>query len=262
MSAPKSYSNTISVPSLVTDTRDRLSVPGTAKLFEELAWTHARNLGLDFTDGGDYFWVLSRLRVRFDSIPTWSDEVFLETWPSGVRKLFACREFRLSSTGGEVLVRATSRWLVMSASNGRPVPPHRAFDPALVPSTEAVLDEEPEKLTPDTDAAPSLAVIVRYSDLDRNRHTNNTRYITWMLDALSPEFMESHTITDFDVSFTAESHHGDALTVHAPSVVGTGQALTAATSEFRPHIVRSPDESVVALGRFALITDHPTGGSQ
>jgi acyl-ACP thioesterase len=248
MNAPKSYSNTISVPSLVTDTRDRLSVPGTAKLFEELAWKHARDLGVDFTDGGDHFWVLSRLRVRFDSIPKWSDEIVLETWPSGVKKLFACREFRLSSADGQVMVRATSRWLVMSASTGRPVPPQRAFDLSLIPTTEAVLDEEPEKLAPQEHTQAGATVTVRYSDLDRNRHTNNTRYITWMLDALSPEVLERHTITDFDVSFTAESHYGDALTVHDPG-------RSSAPAEFRPHIVRDRDDSVVALGRYSLVRD-------
>ncbi len=265
MDAVERYTEELSVPSMVTDTRDRLSVPGLARLFEEMAWQHARRLGVDFTGESDYFWVLSRLRVRVTELPVWSQGIQLETWPSGVERLFACREFRLStnssSESSRDLIVATSRWLVMSAENGRPVPPRRALDTDAIPTTERILREEPEKLhgaqdeRPPDAGSPASEIIVRYSDLDRNRHTNNSRYITWMLDALSPQFHEEHAIADFDVNFTAESHYGDELRVFTSPVTqqdsqdSKGEAVT----EFRPRIVRSRDSTTVALARFKFL---------
>ncbi len=257
MNAPKRYADTISVPSMVTDTRDRLTVPGIAKLFEELAWQHARRLGVDFTDGGDHFWVLSRLRARATSLPTWSQRIDLETWPSGISRLFACREFRIADENGTDLIRGTSRWLVMSASSGRPVPPGRALDVNLIPTNPAILDEEPEKLSPEESAQALSRVVVRYGDLDRNRHTNNTRYAVWMLDTLPPEVLEDHVITDFDMNFTAESHYGDELTVMATPIEGTYRG---APLEYRSHLLRDRDEAVVALGRFNLAPADAHGG--
>ncbi|MFP4483906.1 MAG: acyl-[acyl-carrier-protein] thioesterase [Spirochaetota bacterium] len=258
MNAPKRYADTISVPSMVTDTRDRLTVPGIAKLFEELAWQHARRLGVDFTDGGYHFWVLSRLRVRVESLPRWSQQVSLETWPSGVSRLFACREFRVAGDDGTDLIRGTSRWLVMSSSSGRPVPPGRALDLSLIPTSPAILEEEPEKLTPEESAQPASKVTVRYSDLDRNQHTNNTRYVVWMLDTLAPEMHERHVIADFDMNFTAESHYHDELTVMAAPVAASHQE---GTLEFRSHIVRDRDGAVVAIGRFTLAPADARGGA-
>lgn len=251
MNAPKTYTDSISVPSLVTDTVDRLSVPGMAKLFEELAWQHARRLGVDFTEGTEFFWVLSRMRVRVHRLPSWSEQIHLETWPSGIKRLFACREFRIRDRDGIDLILGTSRWLVMQAGTGRPVPPDRAFDPALIPATPASLDEEPEKLSADGEAEPQNRLSVRYSDLDRNRHTNNTRYLVWMLDSLAPEVHESRMIRDFDLNFTAESHFGDTLLVHAPPLGDD--------NSFRPYVVRERDGATVALGRFAFLPQE--GGS-
>lgn len=251
---------------MVTDTRDRLSVPGIAKLFEEMAWQHARRLGVDFTDDSPFFWVLSRIRVEISTLPVWSQHIHLETWPSGVERLFACREFRLrdhSRPNGRDLILGTSRWLVMSAEKGRPVPPGRAFDLNAIPATERVLTEEPKKLAPAGEPSPDATAdasptVVRYNDLDRNRHTNNTRYLVWMLDALGPELQEEYRIADFDVNYTAESHYGDSLWVHAPAPERRGNEA-GDELEFRPHIVRRRDGATVALARFRFIPNDAGG---
>ena len=44
----------------------------------------------------------------------------LETWPSGIDRLFAIRDFRMVA-GEEVLLRATSEWMVIDVNRRRPV---------------------------------------------------------------------------------------------------------------------------------------------
>ena len=52
---------------------------------------------------------------------------------------------------------------------------------------------------------------VSYSDLDRNGHMNNTRYLDWVDDLLSSDFHRDHEIRDMTICYLAESWEGQTL---------------------------------------------------
>ena len=54
---------------------------------------------------------------------------------------------------------------------------------------------------------------VRFSDLDRNGHMNNTRCMDWVADLLPSAFHQHHTVTDFTVCYLAEAKEGQELTL-------------------------------------------------
>ena len=45
---------------------------------------------------------------------------------------------------------------------------------------------------------------VKYSDIDTNKHMNNTRYIDWACDLIGLEFFEEHYFTSLDIYFKKE----------------------------------------------------------
>ena len=62
---------------------------------QEAAARHADELGVGFTDldRRDCFWVLANLRIEMADTPRWGDCLTIRTWPSGVTRLAATREF-------------------------------------------------------------------------------------------------------------------------------------------------------------------------
>jgi hypothetical protein len=75
-------------------------------------------------------WVLSRLRLENPVAIALGDEVEIETWPSGMERLFALREFvvRRRADGAEV-ARASTQWLVLDLATRKPVRPAEVLDP-------------------------------------------------------------------------------------------------------------------------------------
>jgi acyl-ACP thioesterase len=55
---------------------------------------------------------------------------------------------------------------------------------------------------------------VLFSDLDRNGHMNNTRYLEWMGDLLPSAFHRSHTPREFTVCYHSEAMEGEPLDIH------------------------------------------------
>lgn len=180
---------------------------------QEAAGNQARALGwsVDELQRRGLTWVLSRLSVRFERLPEWREEVTVATWPSGVQRLFALREFTVSGDDGGRLAAATSRWLLVDVATRRPRRPPEEIavmgrsDLGL--AVEFELDRLPELSGPSLDRD----FTVKVSDLDVNGHANNVAIITWMLDSRPDATEAAVSLREIDVEFRAEALAGDVV---------------------------------------------------
>jgi medium-chain acyl-[acyl-carrier-protein] hydrolase len=212
----------ITVPSFLCRPDDQLGFDGMASIFQEAAWQHAQRLGVDFTDPETpVYWVLHRLGMRFLRRPRWGETIGVTTWPSRMVRLYAMREFLVESDG-ELLVEASSAWIVLDGSTGRPVRPekHLSADwgvkevPLSLPEGKAGTIEAPQ-----TALERAEWDRVRPSDTDRNAHVNNSRYTQWLSD-WAPEVVTPDQPGVF--TFTAETRQGQEYAILTGAGSGTG----------------------------------------
>lgn len=212
------HTYTIRIPSFLCRPDDRVGYDGMASLFQEAAWEHAQRFGVDFTESeSNLYWVLHRLGIRFYRPPKWTEEITITTWPSRIVRLSAMREFEVRTKEGDLVVDASSAWLVMSDSSPRPVKPERLLSAEWTEEswrfdlpmsrTEEIAD--PTRLTSDAEWHA-----VRQSDTDRNAHVNNARYLQWMSDwAPRTVGIERSGTLSGVFSFTNETRRGQLFTV-------------------------------------------------
>lgn len=190
-----------------TDFNDRLQVSSLFALMQESAYHHAEqiNIGTQLLDGLDLTWMLSRISVRLEYLPHWRDKIWIRTWSRGARKLLFERDFEFfaGSPDGEPFGRASSDWLVVRRDNHRPQRPEQILGaagwtmahagqtgiPAVFdfpcPKIDSLLDPVCYESNP---RKPDLVKYADFSEIDRNRHVNNTRYIAWCMDAAYAHF--------------------------------------------------------------------------
>ncbi len=180
------------------------------QFFQEAAGHHATHLGVGFDALRKLglFWVLSRVKVGIEKLPAWGDEVTLVTWPKGVDRLFALRDFRMLDREGNTMVRGTSCWLLVDMERMRPrridsIP--RSF-PVL--TEEHALQESLDKITVPEKLAVKYEKQVMVSDLDVNHHVNNTEYVRWIADCLEPG---AGTLRTLQVNYLEEAKLGETM---------------------------------------------------
>ncbi len=61
----------------------------------------------------NHFWVLSRMYASLSDWPVWNETIVVRTWPSGVDKLFAMRNYELRFKDGRNIGSASSSWLII-----------------------------------------------------------------------------------------------------------------------------------------------------
>ena len=87
----------------------------------------------------------------------------------------------------------------------------------------------PGSLTPRT-LCHSEKRTVRFTDLDRNGHMNNCRYLDWVADLLSATFHQSNSVAEFTVCYLSEAREAQTLSLHW-ELDPTGTLLVEGTRE-------------------------------
>ena len=137
----------------------------------------------------------------------------VETWPKGISKLFALRDFVVRTADGVDAVRATSAWLTLDLESKRPRRPQEVMRQEVMLENEHAIAEMPGKLALPENLEVTDTRTARYSDLDVNRHVNNARYVDWLFDALPPADQVRMAFSELTVQFTGESRYGERLEV-------------------------------------------------
>ncbi len=217
-----------------TDFRDRIQLSALFSICQEVASLQAQaaGLGADRLDSRRMRWLLLRLSVRMLRLPLWRETLVIDSWPRGYDRLLSLRDFYLSDGDGKPLGGATTSWVLVDADTHRPVR-RNGLGPEFDIATESgTLGFDAPRL-PDTPipegASPDLVRTARFSDIDRNGHLNNTRYIAWSVDALhvraaaesapAPEHAGSDRLLDLpvlgaDVQYLSEVRPGESLALH------------------------------------------------
>lgn len=188
------------------------SVRALTNYFQDAAGHHAAELGVSMQDllAEGHAWVLGRLHLEIDRLPSWDEDVVLETWPSGLDGLFATREviFR-SSDDDSAVARGTSAWLVIDTERRRPQRPPTMLYDLDTPERPSPLQGPVDELSPPDRIDRTRDFQVQYHDLDLNRHVTNGQYLEWALETVPTTVLDERRCTSVALQFEAEAGLGD-----------------------------------------------------
>ena len=224
---PPVWRETYTIRTRDLDGTGRLSVAALSAMLLDAAGIHAHELGLAVTDlmGDNNTWVLSRFGVNIIGQLEPRDTITITTWPSGIDRLSAIRDFAITGPDGVPAGSASSSWLVIDLETRRPIrvepflrkiSPELAFRPG-----HGVLPKLPDLATP----AWECRLPVRWSDIDFNRHVTSTSYIGWALESVPPDLREKRAMTGFEINFRAETFFGETIISQSRSVDGSGDTI-------------------------------------
>lgn len=228
---------TFTVHTFEIDAFGALDVPALSGFLSEIAGRHAAELGVGmeamFARG--LTWVLGRQRIEIPTLVRLGEVLEVETWPAGIERLVAMRDF-VARRGDEEVARATSHWLVLDLATRKPVSPAE-LDARLPRVVLPSVVKPPARLKSLESWDEDKRFTVRYSDIDMNLHVTNTSYLAWAVEAVPKDLWQTCRLSAVDVSFLAECHHGSAVRSRA---LRTGEAT------FSHAIVREEDGKELA----------------
>ncbi len=182
----------------------------TSQLFEllqEAATDHSDILraGVHDIRPRGLMWVLARQNVEISRMPSYGEEITIETWPGRTVHSMYPRYYRILDADGVTIVQSSAIWILADLAARTLVPSSRsgieyAFEKRGI---ELALPSPPRSFFTDK-ACPFT---VPFSYVDMNGHMNNTRYFD-LADNLCPAAAEGRDPRRILVEYSAELRLG------------------------------------------------------
>lgn len=170
------------------------------------AQTEIYGVDVDTLNEQGLTWMLHRLHIQLHKMPLKSEEVVIETWPSGIDRLFAQRDYRMLRDSGELLASATSEWMCIDLKRRRPV---RLSERVVEISTTHQIEKL--QLAPILDTKVAVGEMTggrdfaaTFDNIDFNGHVTQASYMRWITNALPFEFLKEHVLTEIEVVYEHE----------------------------------------------------------
>ena len=178
---------------------------------QDIAGRHCLELALDYDTLAQkrLFWAVTRHRVQVTRIPTRGETIHVETWPMPTTRVAYPRSIVAYDEAGHEVFRAISIWVLMNLDTRNMILPGKSGIQVsgISRGTELAL---PRSLLPVVMKNHDSRT-VRFTDLDRNGHMNNTRYFDWIDDLISSDFHADHPVKEFTICYHSEAREGQTL---------------------------------------------------
>lgn len=199
------YRQTFTLSAMQVDCHHRAKPSVLLYFAQEVACGHCDELALswDVLQKKQLFWAIIRHKMQITRLPLEGETITVETWPMPTtRSAFPRATVAYDEQGNEVF-RSVALWVLMNTQSRTMVLPDKSgiFLAGAVTGNELAL---PSSILPKT-LESNATRTVRYSELDRNGHMNNTRYLDWVDDLLSAEFHAHHPVREFTVCYLSEA---------------------------------------------------------
>ena len=161
-------------------------------------------------------WVYTRYHLVLREKPDYTDDMTLTAWMEPYRQPVLVNMDMTVTQHGRLMAMGKLECCVFSLTRGRPLRLSAIDFPENVP--EEIPNEIPDFIGLEKTAegmAKRYRRVVRVSDLDKNRHMNNLRYIEMFQDAHDSAFWDALAPVETEISFISQCLEGETLSVRS-----------------------------------------------
>ena len=181
---------------------------------QQVAGMHSTELtvGYDVLKNKRMFWAVTRHKVQVTRLPRLGETIHIETWPMPTTRVAYPRSMVAYDADGNEVFRSISLWVLMDLDTRNMILPGKSgisVVGTLRGNELAVPNGLPAKAL-----RSSRQRTVCFTDLDRNGHMNNCRYLDWISDLLPSGYHGAHELREFTVCYHAEALEGENLELH------------------------------------------------
>ena len=205
------YTQNYEVTDIAVDCYGRMKTSMILFLAQEIAGRHCVSLAVDYEtlERKRMFWAVTRHRVQITRLPVRGETIRIETWPMPTTRVAYPRSVVAYDAQGNECFRSISLWVLMDLDKRNMILPGKS-GVSVVGTLRGTELATPTGLVAKELSNHSLRR-VSFTDMDRNLHMNNTRYMDWIDDLLPSAFHDNHHPREFTVCYLAEAREGQTL---------------------------------------------------
>ena len=196
------------------DANGLATIPNIINYIQETAWQHANRINIGFHTmlKEDMAFVISRMLVKTRRLPVWNEMISVETWIRPPDNVQAVREFTIRDNNRNLITAATISYIIIDLKTRRlrkiPGNMPNCFD------NDNLFEENMNKIPAHGNKMLLGCHVVRPSDLDMNKHVNNSKYVQWIFDYLPASWSPDYPPYSLQINFHNETKAGNEVLLY------------------------------------------------
>lgn len=174
-------------------------------------------LGNPFLEKIGKVFLLAKVRLRIHRMPRGGETVSLETIPHLPVRAQCQRLTRFFAEDGELLVEIDARWILVDVETFRI---ERKLPEAFLAYFEKPESIEDFRVPKSEEMALCRKHQVSYSQIDVNRHMNNSRYADLIYDSLAEDLMAGKELGEMAIHYHNQAKLNDKIVVYQKEEMG------------------------------------------
>lgn len=176
-----------------------------------------RGFGMKYLMTINRSWVLSRLAIEMEEMPSQHEQYTIETWVEGAMRFFTSRNFCVSGSDGRIYGYGRSIWAMIDMETRQPTDIFSIDNGAI---NNWIVDDKPcpiekgGRVKMSDSATLVRSIDIHYNDIDINGHVNSVKYIEHVLDLWDIDWYREHRLKRFEIAYVAEAHQGEKLSFY------------------------------------------------
>lgn len=197
--------------------------------FQDIAWVQSEQVGVgnDYLQTNKYAWLIYQWDIDIKEYPCFGQTVNVATKACGFNKFNAYRLFQVKDQDENILVNAYSRWVYMDTENMKItiIPPLMYQAYGITSSNSEIKRLSKPRKIEKLDCVRKF--LVRYSDIDTNRHVNNVKYVEWSLETMPDDIIKNYIVKNIKTLYKEQGKYGSSIQVETElkNIEGTNSVL-------------------------------------
>ncbi len=216
------YKTEYKIKSTEIDSNWKMRIDHIIELFQSITGIHSTQMGVDgpsLFKNSNAFWVLTKFKIKIDTLPLMEETVLVETWPTFVKGVRFGRDF-LMQKDGKTYVMGSSEWCTLDYTTKELRRTNTVCYPTDMPHRDYLSGAGDfiklrETVCEDDYNHTHKCLFV---DIDTNKHTNNIAYLRMALNCFSPDEFEALNVSDVQITFVSQSYYGDEIKVYKKQI--------------------------------------------
>jgi acyl-ACP thioesterase len=205
------------IDAYLADFRGKATLPMIGGFMLQAATKHANERGFGYSSitSQQRVWVLSRMAIEVYEYSQNDTIMVIKTWIAKVNRLFTERHFAFEDSEGNTIGYARSLWASIDMETRKPANLLELYGLSdyICSEKECPIEEMAKIQALKDDYEVATEFIVKYSDVDINKHLNSMKYIEHFVDVFDIEMFRDKEIRRIEVNYIAEGHYGSKLDI-------------------------------------------------
>lgn len=205
------------IDAYLSDFRGKATLPMIGGFMLQAATKHAEERGFGYSSmtAQQRVWVLSRMAIEVFEYPKNDTQMIIKTWVGSINRIFTERFFAFEDENGKKIGFARSLWASIDLNTRKPTSVleldglsdyiNNEIDCPIENMTKIPLLKDDYELTSE--------FVVKYSDVDINKHLNSMKYIEHFVDIFDIDMFRNKEMKRIEINYIAEAHYGAKINI-------------------------------------------------